>query len=127
VIGVTRDISTWDISHRPVPSAYVPYVYVPARDPGVLVRVSGDPTRMAEPVRETLRAVDALMPVSTLQSMNDVHKLVFWRNRLLTSVFLCFGAIAIFLGSGTTVRAERCRSSELRRRCVAPRRGRLPE
>ena len=97
VIGISRDISNWDLSNRPMPSAYVPYAHVAAVDPRVMIRATGDPALTAGPARAAIRAADAALPVFAVQSMAEVHRLSFWRQELLGLLLTIFGAIAMLL------------------------------
>ena len=99
VIGVTPDIANWDVSDRPVPTAFLPYAYTVHRDRAIVVRSTGDAGRLAAAIRETVRAIDPAIPLPSLESMTEIHRLVFWRNRLLTGVFLCFAAVAALLAA----------------------------
>ncbi|MBQ01736.1 MAG: hypothetical protein CL477_13770 [Acidobacteria bacterium] len=99
VIGVSRDISNWDLSNRPLPTAYLPFPHVVARVPTVLIRALGDPALAAGPAREAVSAIDAALSVFDVQLMDDVHRLTFWRQRLFGQVFVVFGAIAVLLAA----------------------------
>ncbi len=97
VIGISRDVSNWDLSNRPLPSAYLPYSHVAAADPRVLIRTTGDPMLTAGPARAAIRAADPALPVFAVQSMAEVHRLSFWRQELLGLLLTIFGAIAMLL------------------------------
>jgi predicted permease len=97
VIGVARDILTWDLSDRPWPSAFLPWAHVAVRAPGVVLRVSGRPGSFAAPARDAIQAADATLPVFAERSMEDVQRLTFWRRRLLSGLFGSFGAFAVLL------------------------------
>ena len=99
VVGVARDISTWDLSSRPRPSAYLPYPHVAARTPLVLVRAAGDPTRVAAPALTAIGAIDPRLPVFGVQTLDEIHRLTFWRQRMGVWVFTIFGVIAVVMAS----------------------------
>ncbi len=99
VVGVARDISTWDLSSRPRPSAYLPYPHVAARTPFVLVRTTGDPTRVAAPALTAIGAIDPRLPVFGVQTLDEIHRLTFWRQRMGVWVFTIFGVIAVVMAS----------------------------
>jgi hypothetical protein len=99
VIGVARDVLTWDLSDRPLPSAFLPWPHVPVRAPGVVVRVQGAPASFAAPAREAVRASDPTLPVFAELTMAEVQNLTFWRRRLLSGLFGSFGAFAMLLAA----------------------------
>ncbi len=99
VVGVSNDILSWDVSNRPLPTAYLPYAYVPASESRVLLRTSSDPSRVAETIRSTVHAADASITVVAVRTMTDVHYLVLSRNQTLARLFAALGGIALLLGA----------------------------
>ena len=99
VVGVSEDILTWDLSNRPLPAAYLPYAYVPARDPTMLVRASGDPAALASPARAAVQAADPTLPVLFVQTMTEVHYLALSRQQTIASMLSVLSLIALLLGA----------------------------
>jgi putative ABC transport system permease protein len=99
VIGVSRNLSNWNHSDRPLPTAYLPYSHVPVNDPSILVRVEGDPMLAMGSVRAAVAAVDPAVPAFALSTMEDVHRQSFWRQELVGVVLSAFGAVAAFLAA----------------------------
>jgi predicted permease len=99
VVGVSEDILTWDLSNRPLPSAYVPYANAPAREPGLFIRASGDPSLVARPARAAIRALEPALPILDMLTMTDVHYLTLSRNRTLAWLFVALAAVALLLGA----------------------------
>jgi predicted permease len=99
VVGVSRDISNWNLSHRPLPTAYLPYPHVPVRDPRLVIRTAGDTVFTDGPARTAIHAADSALLVFGLESMDEVHRLAFWRQELLGLLFTIFGAIAMLLAA----------------------------
>ncbi len=109
VVGVARDISTWDLSSRPRPSAYLPYPHVAVRTPFVLVRAAGDPTRVAAPALTAIGAIDPRLPVFGVQPLDEIHRLTFWRQRMAVWGFTIFGVIAVGLNRFAVDAESTCR------------------
>jgi putative ABC transport system permease protein len=101
VVGVIADFRHGQgTSSRPVyPSAYVPYTFSPTLNTGLVVRVSGDPSRITSAVREQIRASDPALPVFLVRTMEDLRQLSFWRYKLFGWMFSAFGAVALLLAS----------------------------
>ena len=100
VIGVSRDmrVSGLDNSGPLLPTAFLPYQYLPARNHGLMVRVrSGDGSSVTKAVRDAIRVSDAAIPVFAVTTMEKVRELSFWQYKLLGTMFGAFGAIALFL------------------------------
>ena len=99
VVGISRDIATWDQSLRPRPGAYLPYPHVAATNPLVLVRAAGNPATLAGPARLAIAELDADLPIVEVRTMDAVHRETFWRQRLSVGAFSLFGLLAAFLAA----------------------------
>jgi ABC-type antimicrobial peptide transport system permease subunit len=78
--------------------AFLPYLYVPARNNGITIRVAGgNPTNVAASARQAIRAADPGLPVFDVQPMTEVKQLSFWQYGLFGKMFTIFGAIALVL------------------------------
>jgi putative ABC transport system permease protein len=102
IVGVVGDIHQGGLDTAPVPEFYTPFTqdYFPFAAPSVLfVRSDGDPQNLIPAVRDEIGAVDKSLPVSEIQTMEDV--LANWLaprrfNLLLMSVF---AAVALTLAA----------------------------
>ena len=99
IIGVSPNISNWNLSDRPIPTAHLPYRHVAARTPTLLIRTTGEPALMAGPARETLGSIDRELPVFGVLTMDEVRRGAFLRQEVLASGFLIFGVIAALLAA----------------------------
>lgn len=99
VVGVSENILNWDLSDRPLPTAYVPYAHVPERDPNVFVRTAGDPAAAAPAVRAAVHDAAPSTPILDLLTMAEVHHMTLARNQTLARLFGVLGAIALLLGA----------------------------
>ncbi len=99
VIGVSRDISNWNLSDRPLPTAYLPYPHAPVADPRLLIRTAGDTVFTEGSARTAIHAADPALLVFGVESMDEVHRLAFWRQELLGLLLTTFGVIAMLLAA----------------------------
>jgi putative ABC transport system permease protein len=99
VVGVSDDILTWDLSNRPLPTAYIPYSHAPEREPSLFIRTSGNPALLASSARAAIHAFDSTLPILDLRTMTDVHYLALSRHQTLAWLFAVLGGIALFLGA----------------------------
>ena len=99
VVGISRDIATWDLSSRPRAGAYLPYPHVAATNPLVLVRAAGNPATLVGPTRVAIAELDADLPIVEVRTMDAVHRETFWRQRLSVGAFSLFGLLAAFLAA----------------------------
>jgi ABC-type antimicrobial peptide transport system permease subunit len=99
VIGIVRDLPTWDLSNRPFPTAYMPFAHVPVHDPRLVIRTRGDANATIASVRSAVRALDSSLVVSEGISMDEVHRSAFWRQRMLGGTLSAFGIVAILLAA----------------------------
>lgn len=90
---------TWDISNRPLATAYLPYVYASESEPALLIRASGDPLLVAQPARAAIHSVNPAVPILDVQTMTDVHYGGLSRNQTLAWLFTVLGGIALLLGA----------------------------
>ena len=98
VVGVSRDISSWDVG-RVRPTAHLPYSAVAAPSPSVFIRSSGDPTVLANPATDAIQAIDATLQVYNVQSMDAVHRSALLRSEFMASTFSVLGVIAVLLAA----------------------------
>jgi putative ABC transport system permease protein len=102
VIGVVPDVHNSGLDNREheLPTAYVPYRFLPARNNGLMVRArAGDPLALTASVRGAIRASDPVLPVFQVASLEKVRQLSYWQYKLFGGMFGTFGAIALFLAA----------------------------
>ncbi|HKV72319.1 MAG TPA: ADOP family duplicated permease [Gemmatimonadales bacterium] len=99
VVGVAEDLHLYSFSDPKEFSYYVPMAQYPHATSMLLVRVTGDATRQAEPIR---RRLQALMPGASyltalpLRSMVS-PRMVSWE--IGATMFVAFGALALLLAA----------------------------
>jgi putative ABC transport system permease protein len=99
VVGVSDDILTWDLSDRPQPTAYLPYAHVAVREPRLLIRADGEPSRLAPSIRTAIHEFDSTLPILDVRTMTEVHYAALARTEMLASLFVALGVIALVLGA----------------------------
>jgi predicted permease len=95
VIGVVADVKNQGLQQPVLPEVWIPYTLTAAGFRGILVRTSGDPSRMLNTVRQEVWAADsnvALTMTGTLEDLIDDHSLAQPRFGLfLVSLFGIIG------------------------------------
>jgi putative ABC transport system permease protein len=91
-----------DTRHTSLDSALRPQVYVhhaqdPAQQMAVVLRASGDPLRLAAPVRAAVLAMDPNQPVARVRTMAEVLQTSVASRRFNMSVLSLFAALAVVL------------------------------
>jgi putative ABC transport system permease protein len=100
VVGVVPNFSPYDVGDDPLPSAFLPYPYVPIRNTGITIKVAGGPpASVTAAVRAEIRRSDPLMPIFSEQTGEEIRRSAFWDARLFGYMFSIFGAVAMLLAS----------------------------
>ena len=99
VVGVAEGILTWDLSNRILPAAYLPYPYIPEREPRLLLRTAGDPALVAPSVRAAINAFDPAMAVLGMRTMTEIHYDALSRQETLADLLAVLGGIALLLAA----------------------------
>lgn len=99
VVGVADDILSWNVSNRPVPTAYLPYVRVPVVEPKLFVRTMGEPAWLIAPVRDAVAAMVPAAQAIRVMTMTDVHHSALSRHLTLAWLFSILGGVALLLAA----------------------------
>ncbi len=99
VVGLVRDFKLNDIDDKTPndEAAFLPYLWSPARNNGITIRVSGDPAQISAGARKAIHASDRGLPVFEVQSMDELRVNSFWQYGLFGSMFTIFGVVALVL------------------------------
>jgi putative ABC transport system permease protein len=99
VVGVVGSIKqlTLDAAFRP--AMYMPHLQSPANRLTVLVRTSGEPLALATSVREQVRAIDRDVPVTDIQTMDQVFSASVAQPRFSMLVIGLFAGLAMILSA----------------------------
>jgi hypothetical protein len=107
--------------HLPVtPQAYVPHAQPPWRMPSMTVVVRADaerdPLSLVSTVREHVRSIDPLQPVTRIQTFDDIVAQSMATRRFTLVLLASFAGTAVLLAIGRSVRG-----GELHRQSAGPR------
>jgi predicted permease len=98
IIGVVGDTPNIGLHQPPAPSIYVPYMLMLGDTVNVILRTSHDPQSMTRSIREAVRTVDPLQPVTAVRTAEDVLADEGWaREQFVTLLLLGFAACALLL------------------------------
>jgi putative ABC transport system permease protein len=105
IVGVVEDVHHNSLVATVKPEFYVTLAQF-ARAPGntrrsmtLVVRTSGDPAGLINPVRSTIRSLDGRLPVSELRTMRDVVNGAIAGPRFAQQVLGTFGIVALLLSA----------------------------
>ena len=100
VVGVAPDLVYEELGEQTEQSRmnlYFPYAFSAPRTMAVLVRVEGDPSSLAMPVRDALRRVHAGLPVYDVRTMQEVRRFTTFEQRFFGSMMTVFAGTALLL------------------------------
>lgn len=103
IVGIVGDEQFDELGERPSPVVYFSHSQTTDNGFGVVVRSSGDPASVVEPVRAAVASLDASLPVFAIQTMPqiiDQSAAVFRRRAALAllSGFACAGLLLTAVG-----------------------------
>ena len=105
IVGVAGDTANASLEEPRGFHAYVPLAQVPAgavtyaRNVFLVVRTAGDPLLAAPSVLRELRALDSLLPASSVRSMEQAVEAVLAPRRFSLTLVQLFGVSALFLAA----------------------------
>ncbi|MBC8087828.1 MAG: hypothetical protein H7Z40_11230, partial [Phycisphaerae bacterium] len=94
VVGSTRHLSPDSVAG---PAMYFAHSQFPVRSMWFTVRGDGDPVQLTAEIRRTISAIDPLIPVSGLQSLDSLLDRASAEPRLTMIVFTIFASAAFLL------------------------------
>jgi putative ABC transport system permease protein len=103
IVGVVADARHNGITGEIKATFYRPHAQwsrstgFPQRSMALVVRTRQDPTTLMAPVRQEIRALDARLPISRMQPMDDVLSRAVAQPRFTVVLLLGFGALALAL------------------------------
>ena len=106
VIGVVEDLQMQGFSPPGAPSAVPDGYYVPVAqaDPSFMTivaraRPGTEPSTLGPALREVVRSVDIDLPLYDVRTVAEAVDRTSWFYRVFGSVFVIFGAVALFMAS----------------------------
>jgi macrolide transport system ATP-binding/permease protein len=74
IVGVTQTIKYAHTTERPMDFVYVPLAQHPVPRMLLLLRSSGDPRQLIDPMKDVVRALDANLPISEIRTYEDLYR-----------------------------------------------------
>jgi len=103
VVGIAANVRQLDLVRAPRPALYFPGGQDQGSSPSVLrdwiVRVNGDPTAAAASVRRVIASLDASLPVTRMQTLNEVRAATTASQRFNLTLVGLFGGVALLLAA----------------------------
>ena len=107
IVGIVGDVRDGGLNNNPAPCMYIPQAQLPDAANALnlrltpltwLVRTRVEPMPLSQPIEEQLRQASGL-PVSNVQSMNEVVSLSTSRQRFNMWLMTVFGSVALLLAA----------------------------
>ena len=99
IIGVVSDVKSLHPHPEAAPEAYKPYWQYPMQSPTLLVRMTGDPTTLAEAIRRQTKAVIPNLPPPLIRTMDELLSETMAQPRLQTGLLSLFAGVALLLAA----------------------------
>ncbi len=101
IVGVVADAKDHDLKGEPVRRMYTPFFHG-FGEPGSLrleIRSTGDPARLAKPVRAEIATVDPLLPITDVDPLSSLMRESLREELLVTRLASGFGVLALALAA----------------------------
>jgi putative ABC transport system permease protein len=101
IVGVVGDVKHFGLDLPELPAFYTPYTQAAAwkRWTSVTARTQADPASMSQAIKQEIWKVDSQLPVTRLQTMNEVAAESFAARRFNMSLLTLFAALALVLAA----------------------------
>lgn len=97
IVGMVNDVKMYNVRQRPERQMYVPLAQFPSNTLAFVARTAGAQAGIGDAIRNSVWAVDADQPVSSVEEMNLLMATQDAGNRVLTKLMVLFGVLALFL------------------------------
>ena len=99
VVGVVGGVRHVTLDAAPGPEMYRPLAQTPMPMVTVVLRTVGNPLAVAPIARQTIRVIDADVPISDLRSVDQVVSAWVARPRLVMALLMVFAGVGAILGA----------------------------
>jgi putative ABC transport system permease protein len=100
VVGVVGDVRDAELARQPEATVYRPQFQMPATDAALVVRTSGRPQALVEPLRQALQQIDRDLPLDKVQTYEQVVAGSLVQKRVKTALLAAFAGLALLLAAG---------------------------
>jgi predicted permease len=97
VVGVVGNLFVGDNENPWAPAFFLPFAQSPTNFASMAVLNSGSPMVITQQVRDAVASLDADLPIYWVYSMDEALVRPTWFVRVFGTMFMIFGAIALFL------------------------------
>jgi len=117
IVGIVGDERQSSLAEPTRPELIAPYSQEPRSGMTLVVRTSGDPAALMQPVRKIISELDRELAISSIRTMEEVRSASLARDRFLTVLMLSFAGVGLTLGLvgvyGVVAQLARRRTREL--------------
>jgi putative ABC transport system permease protein len=99
VVGISGDLKQTPDQLRPLPLFFIPHAPGGYAGMTIVLRSSGNPVALAEPLRAAMRQIDPDRALSNVRTLEEASYREGWYLRVFGSMFLIFAAGALLLAS----------------------------
>ncbi|MGB8801699.1 MAG: ABC transporter permease [Candidatus Acidiferrales bacterium] len=102
IIGVVEDVKNAGLDKPTGTEIFLPYAQKQAsgmRDASIFLRAHGDPSSLANAVRSEVRTIDPMIPVTNVQTVEQVLASAQSRPRFLTLLLVLFSSVALIIAT----------------------------
>lgn len=99
VVGVAADARYTSLGEPPTPLFYLPLEQIHAPEVTLQVRTREEPRSVLKPVLAEIRRLEAAMPFSNIETMEEALLLSLWAPRLGAALLSIFGLLALALAT----------------------------
>ncbi|MBD3854098.1 MAG: ABC transporter permease [Acidobacteria bacterium] len=99
VVGVVENVRQWGAEYRALPEIYQPYQHYPEPDSMLIVRGSGEVTKLVPAIRRQVLDLDANQPISNVRTMEQVLSGATRGRQFLLLLVSLFAVIAVLLAA----------------------------
>jgi putative ABC transport system permease protein len=98
VVGVIRDYRHYQLPQPMGPATYFPWLAWPTRGQTLVIRTTlDDPASLLPQLQAAVRAIDPQVPLSEVQTFEEVVSRSLWRQRLQGNVLAIFALMSLVL------------------------------
>ncbi len=97
IVGIVADVHERGLDIVAMPELYLPLAANPASTAGLVIRTEGDPSRLVNPVRAQVLAIDREQAISNVKTMEEMIDATVGQRRLTLVLLASFAAVALLL------------------------------